>query len=164
MGQLTWLHTCHQNCVKSPYLVMLKVIKTYDCVARSSLITLSTIPLFMEFSTNKNCICIVCHLYESALYSTSWVNNLHCLSWRLILLACSMSFKKEIYYSMHFAKKMHLQLVFEIMNYILFQNDLMGICQDNLAIIIDCLQSAELQDTFVSKRKSRDLRGESKQN
>jgi len=37
-------------------------------------------------------------------------------------------------------------------------NDLMGICQDNLAIIIDCLQSAELQDTFVSKRKSRDLR------
>ena len=46
----------------------------------------------------------------------------------------------------------------------MFQNDLMGICQDNLAIIIDCLQSAELQDTFVSKRKSRDLRGESEQN
>jgi len=37
-------------------------------------------------------------------------------------------------------------------------NDLMSICQDNLAIIIDCLQSAELQDTFVSKKKSRDLR------
>ena len=40
-----------------------------------------------------------------------------------------------------------------------FQNDLKSICQDNLAIIIDCLQSAELQDTFVSKKKSRDLRG-----
>ena len=40
-----------------------------------------------------------------------------------------------------------------------FQNDLKIICQDNLAIIIDCLQSAELQDTFVSKKKSRDLRG-----
>merc|ERR1719362_1686997 len=37
-------------------------------------------------------------------------------------------------------------------------NDLKSICQDNLAIIIDCLQSAELQDTFVSKKKSRDLR------
>ena len=60
--------------------------------------------------------------------------------------------------------KNYLQQVFKIMNFMMFQNDLMGICQDNLAIIIDCLQSAELQDTFVSKRKSRDLRGESKQN
>ena len=75
-----------------------------------------------------------------------------------------MSFKKEIYYSMHLFCKKCLQQVFKIMNFMMFQNDLMGICQDNLAIIIDCLQSAELQDTFVSKRKSRDLRGESKQN
>ena len=75
-----------------------------------------------------------------------------------------MSFKKEIYYSMHLFCKKCLQQVFKIMNFMMFQNDLMGICQDNLAIIIDCLQSAELQDTFVSKRKSRDLRGESEQN
>ena len=40
-----------------------------------------------------------------------------------------------------------------------FQTDLMTICQDNLAIIIDCLQSAQLQETFVCKKKSRDLRG-----
>ena len=35
----------------------------------------------------------------------------------------------------------------------------MNICQDNLTILVDCLQSAELQETFVSKKKSRDLRG-----
>merc|ERR1719411_1321588 len=36
--------------------------------------------------------------------------------------------------------------------------DLMRLCQDNLTILIDCLSSARLQDTFVSKKKSRDLR------
>lgn len=36
--------------------------------------------------------------------------------------------------------------------------DLMRLCQDNLTILIDCLSSAELQETFVSKKKSRDLR------
>jgi len=36
--------------------------------------------------------------------------------------------------------------------------DLMRLCQDNLNILIDCLSSAELQETFVSKKKSRDLR------
>jgi len=36
--------------------------------------------------------------------------------------------------------------------------DLMRLCQDNLTILIDCLSSAELQDTFVSKKKTRDLR------
>ena len=46
----------------------------------------------------------------------------------------------------------------------LFQTDLMTICQDNLAIIIDCLQSAQLQETFVCKKKSRDLRGTSNVN
>ena len=35
----------------------------------------------------------------------------------------------------------------------------MRLCQDNLTILIDCLSSARLQDTFVSKKKSRDLRG-----
>ena len=48
-----------------------------------------------------------------------------------------------------------------IADIIMFQTDLMTICQDNLAIIIDCLQSAQLQETFVCKKKSRDLRGTS---
>ena len=44
-----------------------------------------------------------------------------------------------------------------------FQTDLMRLCQDNLNILIDCLSSAELQETFVSKKKSRDLRGNAKE-
>ena len=54
-----------------------------------------------------------------------------------------------------------LGMEWNIADIFLFQTDLMTICQDNLAIIIDCLQSAQLQETFVCKKKSRDLRGTS---
>lgn len=37
-------------------------------------------------------------------------------------------------------------------------SDLMGICSDNLKIIIDFLRTKDLQETFVSKKKSREMR------
>lgn len=36
--------------------------------------------------------------------------------------------------------------------------DLMGICSENLKIIIDFLRTKDLQETFVSKKKSREMR------
>jgi hypothetical protein len=38
------------------------------------------------------------------------------------------------------------------------QNELMGICSENLKTIVDVLRTKDLQETFVSKKKSREMR------
>ena len=45
--------------------------------------------------------------------------------------------------------------------YFYFQNELVGICSENLKTIITVFGTKDLQETFVSKKKSRDMRCES---
>ena len=41
-----------------------------------------------------------------------------------------------------------------------FQNELVGICSENLSTIVEVLRTKDLQETFVSKKKSREMRCE----
>ena len=40
-----------------------------------------------------------------------------------------------------------------------FQTDLISICQENLVTMADCLAATTKQDSFVSQKKCRDMRG-----
>ena len=40
------------------------------------------------------------------------------------------------------------------------QNELVGICSENLSTIVEVLRTKDLQETFVSKKKSREMRCE----
>ena len=48
----------------------------------------------------------------------------------------------------------------QLLTSFVFQNELVGICSENLSTIIEVLRTKDLQETFVSKKKSREMRCE----